>query len=373
MKKNLTKNIAILAPSKNAYSETFIQAHKELLAGNIFYYYGSLENTTLEGRGILNKTNKKLFYKFKKFFLKKSHVWYYEQFFLESFKKNKIEVIFAEYGPTAQQCLSIAQKLNLPLIVHFHGFDASVFDILRKFRNYKEVFDYATYIVVVSKKMYQDLMDLGCPQNKLVYNVYGPNDDFLIVEPQFLKSQFIALGRFVDKKAPYYLILSFSKVVKEYPKAKLFIAGEGVLWATCKNLIKALELEDNVTLLGVISPEIFRKYLSESIGFVQHSVTAENGDSEGTPVAILEASGAGIPVIATYHAGIPDVIVDRESGLLVEEHDYISMAARMMELLKDREYAMKLGRTGKERIKQYFSLKRHIKVLDGLIAEAGGG
>ncbi|MBI6118552.1 glycosyltransferase [Salegentibacter maritimus] len=363
-------NIAIISPSQNAYSETFIQEHKKLLTGEKYYYYGSLQNRILEDKGSLLKNRKKLIFKLKRKILNKSHSWYYLQFLLDSFRKNDIQVVLAEYGPTGQQILPVVKELNLPLIVHFHGFDASVTQIKEKNNNYKELFDYASSVIVVSRKMYKVLMDIGCPKNKLIYNVYGPNDAFFKVKPQFLKDQFIAVGRFVDKKAPYYLILSFSIVIKEYQQAKLFIAGEGALWNTCKNLITALNLENNIFLLGVISPDTYRKYLSESLSFVQHSVVADNGDSEGTPVAILEASAAGIPVIATYHAGIPDVIINGETGLLVEEHDYIAMAERMKDFLRNKEYAKKLGKKGKKIIRDNFSLDRHIKVLDGLISRA---
>lgn len=363
-------NIALISPSKNAYSETFIQAHKTLLNGEKYYYYGSIQNRILEGKGNLVRGKKKIYYQLKRKVLKKSNTWYYLQFLLDSFKKNKIQIILAEYGPTAHQILPVVKELNLPLIVHFHGFDASVSEVLQNNFNYKDIFGYASFIVVVSKKMYQDLMHLGCSESKLVYNVYGPRDEFLKVQPRFLKDQFIAVGRFVDKKAPYYLILSFLEVVKEYPEAKLYIAGKGVLWNACKNLIAALGLEDKIFLLGVISPETYRQYLGESLAFVQHSIIAENGDSEGTPVAILEASAAGIPVIGTYHAGIPDVIKNKETGLLVEEHDYEGMAENMLELLRNKNYAKELGMKGKARIENHFSIGRHIDILDELLEKA---
>ena len=68
------------------------------------------------------------------------------------------------------------------------------------------------------------------------------------------------------------------------------------------------KLEQNVRFLGVITAEDFRELLSESLAFVQHSVTALNGDMEGTPLTVMEASSTGLPVVATLHAGIPDVI-----------------------------------------------------------------
>jgi hypothetical protein len=146
-------NIALISPSQNAYSETFIHAHKEYLSGKVFYYYGGLENQYLEGFGNLSNTKRRNFYKLKRKFYHKTYTWYHQQFIKESFIKNKIEVILAEYGPTANTYLSLIKELRLPLIVHFHGYDASVNQIIKRNNNYNEVFKYANYIVAVSRKM----------------------------------------------------------------------------------------------------------------------------------------------------------------------------------------------------------------------------
>jgi len=362
-------NIALLSPNQNAYSETFIQAHKNLLKGKVYFFYSGILPTKLEGGNLINSRRLRIldivkgYFNLNRFSLP-------EIALLNSFKRNKIDVVLAEYGDTAQKILKICNELKLPLIVHFHGYDASIFELIKNNNNYKEVFETAEFVVVVSKKMYQDLLNLGCPEQKLVYNVCSPRDEFFKVQPNFSKQQFIAIGRFADKKAPYNLILSFLKVIEKFPEAKLIMAGDGQLLDTCKNLVKYYRQESNISFVGVISPEKYREYLLESLAFVQHSVTAENGDSEGTPVGILEASASGLPVISTKHAGIPDVIKNGKTGLLVEEHDVDGMAENMIKLLENNELAKVLGANGKKHIKDNFTLKRHIEVLDGLIKKA---
>jgi len=362
-------NIALLSPNQNAYSETFIQAHKNLLKGKVYFYYSGILPTQLEGGALINSRRLRILDVIKGHF-SLNRFSLPEIALLNSFKKNKIDLVLAEYGETASKILKLCKALNLPLIVHFHGYDASVSEIIKNNNNYKEVFETASYVVVVSKKMYQDLLNLGCPEQKLVYNVYGPKDEFFEVQPNFSKPQFIAIGRFVDKKAPYNLILSFLKVIEKFPEATLIMAGDGQLLDTCKNLVKYHQQEANVSFVGVISPEKYREYLKESLAFVQHSVTAENGDSEGTPVGVLEASAAGLPIISTKHAGIPDVIINGETGLLVEEHDVNGMAENIIKLLENPEMAKKMGAKGKINIEENFTLKRHIKVLDDLIEKA---
>jgi glycosyltransferase involved in cell wall biosynthesis len=359
-------NLAIISPSKNAYSETFIQAHKNL-KGNIFYYYGDKAFLNLEGQGSLHKTSGSFLIKLKRKIGRKPFEYYFNELLKKSFKKNNIQVVFTEYGTTAHEQLEVIKNLKLPLIVHFHGFDASRKDILKRTKNYKDVFEYATYIIAVSKKMYDDLLKLGCSKKKLIYNTYGPSDEFLNISPDFKYSQFISVGRFVDKKAPYYTLLAFKEVIAKFPESKLLMAGEGYLLNSCKNLAFYFGLEKNVEFLGVITPGEFRGYLQNSLAFLQHSLTAENGDSEGTPVAVLEASGAGLPVISTYHAGIPDVISNNETGFLVPEHDVKGMTKAMLTLLKDPTLAKEMGDRGKENISMNFNMKRHLETINSLI------
>ncbi|RED19586.1 glycosyltransferase involved in cell wall biosynthesis [Flavobacterium cutihirudinis] len=363
----LQKNrIAMVSPSLNVYSETFIQAQKNGIASEVFYYYGGNLPTHLEYYGELLNIKKFLLYKLERK-LKFTSFNTAELAFIASLKQNKIQLVFAQYGPVAYRLVKICKYLNIPLISHFHGYDASVFSIVEDCNNYKELFDYSKFIIAVSHSMKKRLIELGCPKDKLIYNPCGPDNFFSTLSPKFSEDTFIGLGRFVEKKAPYYTILAFSKVLEKYPNSKLIIGGNGNLYEVCQNLVKYLKIENNVLLPGVLSKEEFSNYLENSLAFVQHSITAINGDQEGTPVAVLEASGSGLPVIATFHAGIPDVIINGKTGLLVEEHDVDAMAEKMILLLKNKDFAEELGRSGKQRIQSQFSMDRHLQKLDEII------
>lgn len=360
-------NIAIFTPSQNPYSETFIQAHKNYLQGEVFYYYGPRGRIQLEGRDALVSKIKNWKYRIQTKFYKYPTSYINKQSILASLKQQAVDVILVEYGTHAFNLLDLLQESALPFVVHFHGYDASVKQVIEKCNHYKEVFAKATSVIAVSTKMQQMLLELGCPREKLVYNVYGPQPEFLKVEPVFSKKQFVAIGRFTDKKAPYYTILAFKKAIENHPDAKLIMAGGGQLLNTCKNLVKYLQIESQVEFPGIITPLQYRELLTESLGFVQHSITAESGDMEGTPLAVLEASAAGLPVVSTLHAGIPDVIVHGKTGLLCQEHDVDSMAVNMRALLDNKNLAVEYGGFGKENIKNNFSMERHIEALQGIL------
>lgn len=367
------KNLAILSPSENAYSETFIQAHRSL-PFNIFFYCNASNDvpSKLSGTKKLVIISHKIYFKLKSFLTGKlSRSEYTLRYLL---KKNKIDCVLAEYGTTAAASLKVIRSLGLPLIVHFHGFDASRENVLVKFKEkYIETFAYAQFVVSVSKKMSVDLIGLGCPEDKIILNRCGPNRDFFDIKPDpEKKQQFIAIGRFVEKKAPHLTIMAFSKVAKKYPDAKLLFGGSGKLLKTCKDLVKELGIEEQVLFLGKQSRAQIMSLFAASLAFVQHSVTAANGDSEGTPVAILEASAAGLPVIATRHAGIPDVIEHGKTGLLVEEGDVEGMADCMMQLYENPEKAKMMGYEGSQNIGLHFTMEKHLNRLTEIINIAMG-
>lgn len=361
--------IAMVSPSLDAYSETFIQSQKNGLDAKVFYYYGGRLPTHLEQYGKLLSRKDLLFSKIKRK-LGLTHFSPNELAFIRSLKEKKIQVVLAQYGTTAHCIVKICEYLKIPLITHFHGYDASVNSVIENCDKYKYVFDYSSFVIAVSISMREKLIELGCSMDKVIYNTYGPNPLFLKLKPQSKEQTFVGLGRFVNKKAPYYTILAFSKVLGQYPDAKLVIGGNGSLYEVCKNLVRYLNIENSVSLPGILTKEQFLSYLSTSLAFVQHSVTAIDGDQEGTPVAVLEASAAGLPVISTFHAGISDVILDGETGLLVEEHDVDAMARKMIRLLENKELAFHLGKNGKERIETHFTMEKHLKTIDALITKA---
>ncbi|MBL0744033.1 glycosyltransferase [Chryseolinea lacunae] len=361
----MTKSIAIVSPNKDAYSETFIQAHRKLLSGKVFYYYGggfpSFYDDTALGtkvffKGVLHRVLRSCFYRqfsSKEFLLAKS------------FRTNKIKVVLAEYGPTAVAVLKVVRVLGIPMVVHFHGYDATHKPTLERNSNgYKEVFKYATAIIAVSRAMEKQLIALGAPAEKIVYNPYGVDNSFLTLSPTFVTKQFLSVGRFVDKKAPYLTLISFKHVLEKHPDAKLVMVGDGVLWEVCKELINAFEMGNNVNLIGPLGRDEIQDLMVNSIAFVQHSITPSHGDSEGTPVAILEAQALGLPVIATRHAGIIDVVEEGVTGLLCDERDVKSMSQHLLFILENRELARKMGVAGKEKIHRHFTMERHIRLLN---------
>lgn len=101
--------------------------------------------------------------------------------------------------------------------------------------------------------------------------------------------------------------------------------------------------------------------------FLQHSVTDESGDEEGLPVAILEAMAYALPVIATRHAGIPEAVIERETGLLVDERDTSAMSEALVTLALDKTRRANMGAAGRVRAAELFSAQAEIASLRRLL------
>lgn len=362
-------NIALLSPYKNSYSETFIQQHRLNITGNVIYYFNGNIPKENNCSGILLTNSVLIKLRIQKGF-KKTKFSLNELALINSFKKEKINVVVAEYGTTAADVLRVCEFLNLPLIPIFHGYDASIKKILNIYnKKYNLLFNYVKKIIVVSKEIKKTLISLGCKEEKIIITPCAPNDEFFNLKPSFNNQCFFGVGRFVDKKAPYYTILAFHKILRQFPKAQLVLAGDGPLYNVCFNLIKTLNISKNVKLLGKISPKEIKIQLLASVGFVQHSIIALDGDSEGTPVSILEASAAGLPIISTFHAGIPDVVKNNETGFLVKEHDVNGMSKKMILLLKDIKKSEEMGLAGKDYVFNSFRKSIHIEKINKVIKD----
>lgn len=377
---NADYTICIVHPGWNAYTETFIQAHIDRLPGQV---------QVLRGDWFYNRRSTPvvypaLFYLLKVFrFTAGKSSWLsritertaliVETLALKRFlQRRKVDVVLAEYGPMGVHIMQASAQAGLPLVVHFHGNDAYDQGTLeRHASNYRRLFLLAHSIIVVSRDMQEQLIALGAPPDKLIYNPYGIDPAlFRQTNPAANPPTFVTAGRFVDKKAPYLTLLAFREVVRAFPQAKLVMIGEGSLREACWHLAQALNIDQSVEFAGALPHSEVAVRMQGARTFVQHSLRTTYGDSEGTPLAILEAGMSGLPVVSTHHAGIKDVVIEGETGFLVDEHDLPGMAEHMIRLAGDAELAAKIGRKAREHIVAHFSMERHIGELGVTLEQA---
>ena len=368
--------ICIVQPKLHVVSETFINAHNTRLKGTcaVVSHVGLVPFVGTESV-LSDRWLHRGFRKAYRLARKLPWEWEIDHGYATAFKQSAANVVLAEYGPTSFPILNVCRSANLPLVIHFHGYDASITELLESQKdNYLRAFEQAAAVIAVSRAMERRLIQMGCPANKIVCNPYGV--DCEVFKPTSHASQiptFLAVGRLVDKKAPHLTLLAFAKAREQFPNCRLRIVGEGPLWGVCKDLIHAFGLADSVDMLGALPHESVRNEMSQAFAFVQHSVTASNGDSEGAPVAILEACAAGLPVVATLHAGIPDIVSNGTTGYLVEEHDVPTMSQRMVDLLQAPESRNQMGNSAAARVREFFTMEKSLNRLYRVVHAAANG
>ena len=286
-------------------------------------------------------------------------------------KSLKPDVILAHYGMSGAAIQPIATELDIPLVVHFHGWDAFSNVVLRNYTDqYKRMFAGCAAVVARSVPMADQLAGLGCPQEKIVINAHGVDlASFFPNREERCGKAFLSVGRFTAKKGPYYTLAAFRRVLEDYPEARLRMIGDGPFLEVCKQLASKWRVEGGVEFLGAVGHEVVKQEMRAASVFLQHSVTARSGDQEGTPVAILEAAASGLPIVATRHAGIPEAVTNGVTGYLVPERDVAGMARCMEELLLHPERACSMGRMGREMARRRFSQEARIGRLAEVLRE----
>ncbi|MFN5183923.1 MAG: glycosyltransferase [Bacteroidota bacterium] len=372
----MKKKLCIIYPNKSSSSETFIQAHVKYLPFQNFCLHGGwfpkFDNNDIP---ISFHSDFNFFEKIKNKIISEDETNFLERGLKNFLLKNKIDVVLAEYGLTGINVMSICQKLNIPLVVHFHGFDIYQKSIVEaNYKSYLKLFELSSALIVVSKDMLEKLVMMGAPKEKIHYNSCGVDISmFAPFNKDYSKPNFLFAGRFVNKKAPQLVIMAFSEVVKQIPTAKLVMAGDGglgsngELYMACKQIAKALKIEDRIDFKGSLTNNEMAQEMKKATIFIQHSVLTENGDSEGTPVTLLEASASALGIIATRHGGIKDVVIDLETGLLVNEYDLDGTIKCMMDFATNPIKTEKMGFAARERIIDFFSMERSIKNLSRII------
>lgn len=361
--------IAILTPGRNKVLGTFSRNYIEFLdykkivlfGGQVPYFY---QGTSLFKQKIIRYFLTILSLK-NNYYLEN----YYKKILKYILRSNKIDCVIAEYLNTGASVLEVCKELNIPIITNVLGYEINIDSVVKEYlEKYRNLALYNKLIVFpVAKNMIPKLKSLGYSEEKIMYSPIGARDEFFSVEPDYHSKTFLAIGRFVDTKAPDCTIKAFKIVLEKHPDAKLIFAGDGELLNASKDLANKLNISNSINFIGWITPAEQIKLMAQSAVFVQHSVTTKNGDSEGTPVVILEASAAGLAIVSTKHAGIIDTVKENETGFLVPEYDFEKMAEKMADLINNPKKIELLGKNGRNFIYNNFSMRRHIEKINQAI------
>jgi glycosyltransferase involved in cell wall biosynthesis len=182
------------------------------------------------------------------------------------------------------------------------------------------------------------------------------------------KAILLSVGQLKERKGFRYLVGACRELIDRGYPVECHIIGEGPLRADLEEQIRQLSLEGSVLLCGsLLHQEVIEQYQAAAV-FVLPAVLGGDGDRDGIPNVILEAMAMELPVVSTNHSGIPEVVQDRATGLLVPPADEAALADAIAKLLDDADLRRRLGRNGRQTVAEKFDVERNVTKLLGEFA-----
>jgi glycosyltransferase involved in cell wall biosynthesis len=287
-------------------------------------------------------------------------------------------LVHAHFGRGGAFALPIARALGIPLVVTFHGGDATKEAHYRRRlappvyqRRLTALQREAALLICVSEFVRDRLVARGFPPDKLevihqgVEIAAGPAEGSGAAgDPHIL-----FVGRFVEKKGVAHLIEAMRLLEGRGSGARLVLIGDGPLAGALREQARGLK---QVTFCGWLPNEEVRRAMRGAAALCVPSVTARDGDAEGLPTVIFEAMAEGLPVVGSNHAGITEAVEHDRTGLIVPEGDPQALADALASLIDDPELRRRLGTAARAAVAQRFDAVAQSRRLEAALLRVAG-
>jgi colanic acid/amylovoran biosynthesis glycosyltransferase len=279
-------------------------------------------------------------------------------------------LVHAHFGTSGPTGLTIAEQLGIPLIVTFHGMDATMTPkeaaSSRRGREYLKhrarLIEKCDCIIAVSNFIREKVLEQGFPPDKVLVHHNGIDTDYFKPADLPREPLIVFVGRFVEKKGVDYLLQAARRLSARNAAARIILIGDGPLRPTLEAMVRGTDLD--VEFTGFLPLPEVKDWLNRAAVVAVPSVTASNGDSEGLPTVVLEAQSMGTPVVATRHSGIPEGVLDGKTALLVAERDSDGLAESLALLLNDPAKAKQFGTDARKFALSNFSIRNQVEGLE---------
>lgn len=292
-------------------------------------------------------------------------------------------LVHAHYGIDGALVLPLAQRLGVPLVVTFHGYEvmmgdayaARSFYLHRKYiRARRHLAENGTLFIAVSKYLRGLLLDQGFPPERTVAHYIGVDTGYFTPDPAVGRDPVVLfVGRLSPLKGCDLLIRAMAEVQRTCPDAELVVIGDGpereALEALARSTLR------RARFLGSQPQAQVREWLNRAKVFSVPSLTIETGECEAFGLVFAEAQAMGLPVVSFASGGIPEAVAHGKTGFLVPERDWRGLADGIGDLLEDDVLWTRFSRAARERAAASFDLTRQSRGLEDLyrmaLREAG--
>ena len=283
-----------------------------------------------------------------------------------------IKLIHAHFGQNGYGALALKEKLNVPLITSFYGYDSG--ELAEKFSPYyKQLILKGDLFLALSKDMKNDLLRLGFPEQKIIIHHLGVNTELFIPISRVNKGKyvFLTVARFDKSKGIHLVIDAFGQFLKkknvDNNEVELRIVGGGNYEYMLKKQVDELNIANHVKFINNLilpnSREIVINEMQNCDVFILASYTLNNKIKEGTPLVLMEAQSCGKPCISTTHAGIPEILIDQMTGEIVPENSVDGILSAILKLYLSESVCSAYSQNSRKNILDNFN---HLKQMEEL-------
>ena len=282
-------------------------------------------------------------------------------------KQKPYDIIHCHYGRNGLKAILLKDLgvIDGKIIVTFHGYDISHYLQTYGDRVYDYLFQRADLLQPISQHWYQKLISLGCDPNWVWLQVHHMGIDCHKFVPSknnvdnLEKINIVGIARLVEKKGLTYGIQAVARLIKKYPKLQLSyqIVGDGVLRTELEAQIERLGVTKQIKLLGWKKQQEVQDIISQADIILAPSITSPQGDCEGIPVSLMEAMAQAMPVVSTYHSGIPELVEDGVTGYLVEEKQVDALTQKLEHLVNNPNLRQQMGFAGREKVLRSYNIE----------------
>ena len=336
----------------------FIQAHMQTIAKHPWRYIATLFFVvTRHGETVQNRL--RTFYQFLE-----------AVSLLPDFKKNGVVHIHAHFSINAATIALILSRL-LKITFSFTAHNIFFTDRILL----KEKVESARFIAAISGFSKQYLLDLvpGNNNTEKIHIVHcGLSPDEFSSRKSLRRNQapiLLFLAQLEERKGAKYLVEACRLLGESDVDYECILIGDGPQRDELKALINNYGLEEKIQLMGALPQEDLKDYFIQADIFILPCVIARDGDMDGVPVSLMEAMAMEMPVISTRVSGIPELIIDGESGLLVDHSDAKELSSAILKMINNQDLRLKLGGNARQRIIEEFNIYRTSTEMGGLFSK----
>lgn len=284
-------------------------------------------------------------------------------FLYEVVKKEKPALIHGHFGLDSYRLIGLRDTFDLPLIVNFYGYD--VLRLPKEFgwkQRYKKLAKKGDLFFVGSMDMKENVTDLGFPEDKVKILKLGLNIKNIRFQQRVKAGRnLMMVGRMVEKKGFKYAIQAIKNLNEQGEKFLLDLYGDGELRKDLESLVNELCLNDQITFHGQVNNEVIFEELYKHDLLLVPSVQARDGDREGIPQTTVEGMATGIPVIASDHAGLPELVIDHNTGLQVPQKDPEALSQAILTCFSNPDLVQKVSQNGRKKVEQEHDISKQVE------------